>query len=237
MATYKRNRSATTERILIALEHVLAEAGMQGVSVTRVAEKAGISKVLVYRYFGNLDGLLDYYVSTGRVLPTYTPVVLEQMRPTHFKDIAPYWSTNALNLINKVRASPSSRQLLMATVQENDPLSDTVSRTLDQQLTSLVNQFSFVKGSDHKAIAAVVLGGLSYLTIQAQLDHTTMGLDLRGEEGWARIEKAVELIYEALATMAIDSETIQIELKPVTTTFGIKSAVPGRFSWSATASH
>jgi AcrR family transcriptional regulator len=211
---YKRNRAATTERIIAAFEHMVTEQGIEGISITALAERADTSKVLFYRYFGNMEGFVDYYLKTGRVIPQLDPNLISQFQPTQEKDLAAVWSTNALQLFRSMRVNPVSRALLKATVKEHDALATVINKSLDSELTTLVNQLSFVKGSDHEAISAVVLGGLSYLTIQAQLDRPSQGLDLRSEEGWDKVEKSVSLIYRALAKMAMDSTTVRLEIKP-----------------------
>jgi AcrR family transcriptional regulator len=215
LAQIKRNRAATIKRIVSALEEVLAEQGIEGVSINVIAQKAGVSKVLIYRYFGNLDTLVEYYVRMGHLVPHFSTDWLEQIQPVHVNELAPIWSGQALQLFRQFRASQSSRELLKATVQVNNPLADRVSRTLDEELTHLVNQLAFIKGGDHVAISAVMLGALSYLTIQAQNDRTMIGLDLRSEGDWHRIEEAIRLMYKAIATLAIESPTTQVTLKPV----------------------
>jgi AcrR family transcriptional regulator len=217
-----RNRAATTDRILNAFEQILAEQGMDGVSITRITEKAQVSKVLIYRYFGGLEGLISQYIESGRVLPRYTPLMQEQIRPTQQQDLATFWSTNALQPFRQMRTSASARQLLKEAVQNHDPLCDTVSQSLDQEFTQLVHQLSLIKGGDTEALSAVVLGGLSYLTIQAQLDRSVLGMDLRREEDWQRVEKAVQLIYQSLAKLALDSPTVQWELEQPNTRFTTK---------------
>ena len=54
----RRNRAKTTQRIVEALEEVIAERGLEGVGVNRVAEKANVSKVLIYRRHGRPTGIL-----------------------------------------------------------------------------------------------------------------------------------------------------------------------------------
>ncbi|WP_223860942.1 TetR/AcrR family transcriptional regulator [Spirosoma validum] len=76
MEIIKRNRAATIERIVNALEQVLAQDGLEGLYVS-------VSKVLVYRYFGSIDGLLEYYVRLGRVVPNPPPDWLKQIQPAH----------------------------------------------------------------------------------------------------------------------------------------------------------
>ncbi|WP_240625581.1 TetR/AcrR family transcriptional regulator [Spirosoma pollinicola] len=215
MEKIKRNRASTIKRMVNALEEVLAEHGIEGVSINLITQKASISKVLLYRYFGNLPGLIEYYVRIGRLVPHYSPDWVAQIQPAHPENLASIWSGNALQVFRQLRASRSSREILKATVQENSALSDSVSMTLDGELTQLVNQLSFVKGSDHEAVSAVMLGALSYLTLQSHYDRPVIGLDLRRDENWLRIEKAVKLIYQALAQTAIDSSTVQVDLKSV----------------------
>lgn len=54
-----RNRAATTARIIETTANCLASGGYDGFGVNAVASAAGIDKVLLYRYFGGLDGLLE----------------------------------------------------------------------------------------------------------------------------------------------------------------------------------
>lgn len=61
----KRSRSATEQRFQDAVLELLAEHGFARMGVNLVAERAGADKVLIYRYFGDLDGLLQR-VARGR---------------------------------------------------------------------------------------------------------------------------------------------------------------------------
>lgn len=210
-----RNRAATTQRIVEALEELLAQGGIDGVSIASLAQKADISKVLIYRYFGGLEGLFDYYLRLGRVVPHYSVALLEQIQPLNPADLGPLWSGQALQLFRRVRASRAAQQLLKATVRKASPLPDVISRAQDDELTQMVGQLAFVEGTDYQATSAVLLGALSHLTIQAKQNRPMIGIDLRSEDGWQRIEAAVSLIYKALARLANESSTTQIITKPV----------------------
>src|SRR3978361_1359414 len=105
MEKIKRNRAATTQRIVDALEQILEEKGLDGLGVNLLAERAGVSKVLIYRYFGGIEGLLEYYVKMGRLYPSYTAAFLTQTQPVQSADLAPIWSGQALQLFRQFRAS------------------------------------------------------------------------------------------------------------------------------------
>ncbi len=209
----RRNRAKTTQRIVEALEEVIAERGLEGVGVNRVAEKASVSKVLIYRYFGGMEGLLEYYVKMGKLFPIFTPALLDQIRPLHESDIARIWYRQVIQTYRHFRTYKAAREVLKASVIENDPIAETTARAQDEEMTRLVGQLSFVKGADTEAISAVILGAMNYLTIMAQNDRTMISIDLRSEEGWERIENAVKTIYIALNKMAIGSKEVNLEIQ------------------------
>ncbi len=211
----RRNRAKTTQRIVEALEEVIAERGLEGVGVNRVAEKANVSKVLIYRYFGGMEGLLEYYVKMGKLFPVFNPAVLDQIRPLHESDVARIWYRQVIQTYRYFRTFKAAREILKASVIENDSIAETTARAQDEEMTRLVEQLSFVKGADTQAISAVVLGAMTYLTIMAQNDRTMISIDLRSEEGWKRIENAVKAIYISLNRMAIQSKEIDLELQSV----------------------
>ena len=209
----RRNRAKTTQRIVEALEEVIAERGLEGVGVNRVAEKASVSKVLIYRYFGGMEGLLEYYVKMGKLFPIFTPALLDQIRPLHESDVARIWYRQVIQTYRHFRTYKAAREVLKASVIENDSIAETTARAQDEEMTRLVSQLSFVKGADTEAISAIVLGAMNYLTIMAQNDRTMISIDLRSEEGWERIENAVKTIYIALNKMAIGSKEVSLEIQ------------------------
>lgn len=209
----KRNRATTTQHIIEALEQVLTEKGLDGVGIHAVAERAGVSKVLIYRYFGNLEGLVDYYVRMGRLFPHYTPAFLNQLRPLSRGDMARLWSKQSIQLFRRFRSSRAAREVLKATVTERDALARVVSKAQDEELVELVHQLSFVEEGDSEATSAVVIGALSYLTLLAQNNRPMIGIDLRSEDGWKRIEKAVEVICKALSMQAGELPANQVSIQ------------------------
>lgn len=64
-----RNRKATEQRILEASRALILAEGFGGLGVNAVAKASSCDKVLVYRYFGSIDGLLEALVTAGPLLP------------------------------------------------------------------------------------------------------------------------------------------------------------------------
>lgn len=214
MEKLKRNRAQTSQKIINALEDVIAEKGIDGIGINRISEKAGVSKVLIYRYFGGLDGLLSYYIKMGRLFPLLSPATLEQLRPIHESDLSKLWYKQVVHTYRFFRQMPAAFEILKATVTENSAIADEASKAFDEELTRVVEQLSYVKGADYHAISAIMTGAMSYLTLLSKNYRTVAGINLSTEEGWHRIEEAVRIIYIALNRMAVKSEDVSLEVHP-----------------------
>lgn len=66
----KRSRKDTEQRFQDAVLELVAESGFAKLGVNLVAERAGADKVLIYRYFGDLDGLLERVAQSRNWLPS-----------------------------------------------------------------------------------------------------------------------------------------------------------------------
>lgn len=65
----RRSREATRRRILDAAERLAVHAGVGALGVNAVAQRAGVDKVLIYRYFGGGDQLLAALAAERAPLP------------------------------------------------------------------------------------------------------------------------------------------------------------------------
>ena len=57
-----KNRNQTEQRILEAVGRIVESEGFEAVGVNAVANVSGVSKVLIYRYFGSIEQLLAKYI-------------------------------------------------------------------------------------------------------------------------------------------------------------------------------
>ena len=57
-----KNRQATEMTLITAVNDIIEESGFEGLGINAVAAKAKVSKMLIYRYFNSLDGLIAAYI-------------------------------------------------------------------------------------------------------------------------------------------------------------------------------
>ena len=59
----KRNADDKKSKLIEAVGETLKENGYRGLGLNKVAARAGVSKPMVYEYFGSLNGLLKAYIA------------------------------------------------------------------------------------------------------------------------------------------------------------------------------
>jgi AcrR family transcriptional regulator len=74
-------RAEATEALLSAAESLLVEVGYAGITVRRLAERAGVNHGLVHYYFGSMQDLLL------RVVERFTAGLLERQRAMYAADV------------------------------------------------------------------------------------------------------------------------------------------------------
>lgn len=99
----------------------------------------------------------------------------------------------------QLRASKTSREVLKAGIVSDSSIAQTISQTQHAELLRLAKQIPLTEGGDNPATLAILLGGLSYLTLMAHNDQPMLGIDLRSEAGWQRVEEALQVLCQKLA--------------------------------------
>lgn len=84
----KRNRQETTRKIVYSARRFLVEYGFHEWGVNQVARYSGFDKVLLYRYFNDLDGLLAFMVEDFAFWPKFQE---REFTPEEFLDATFHW--------------------------------------------------------------------------------------------------------------------------------------------------
>lgn len=58
-----KDKNLTKRKLIDAVGSIIAEKGFKGLRISKISHLAGVDRKLVYRYFGNLDNLIEAYVT------------------------------------------------------------------------------------------------------------------------------------------------------------------------------
>ncbi len=186
-----RDRQVTRQRILAAVDAVIERDGFRGLGVNAVAREAGFDKVLIYRYFGGLEGLLREYGETFDFWPSAEEMVGGDLERLKTLPPADRLAAILLNFAKCLRDRPKTLELLAWETVEESELTRILSRIRQEQQLEFISELS--DGFDDLdvdlvALIALLGGGLNYLLLRCRKNNSFGGIDIMTDEGWERVE-------------------------------------------------
>lgn len=191
-----RDKQITSRRLISAVGSLLAKKGFKGMGVNAVAREAGVDKVLIYRYFGGLEGLIAAFGKEGDFWPSALELAGGDLQKFSQMPLDERLSVFASNFIDSLRKRPLTQAIMAWEIIEPNGLTEELERIREQSIIEFFQMF-FMKDQvqiDLQAIIMLIGAAISYLVIRSKNIDLFGGLDLGSEQGWKRIEKAIETI-------------------------------------------
>lgn len=202
--TRPRDREATRGLLIDAVGKLLAEKGFTHLGVNAVARQAGVDKVLIYRYFGGLPGLIKAFGQEGDFWPSIEELAggdIESFRrlPLEKKLVA-----LGRNFLSGIRKRPLTQEMMAWEMVERNQFTEELEIIRETRMLRFAELFLQTEGAraDLMAVTAIVGGGVSYLVCRARRVRWYNGIDLESNEGWQRIETAIGQIVKGVIGIA-----------------------------------
>ncbi len=192
----KRDRERTKGKILKAVGEVIEQHGTEKVGVNLIARHAGVNKVLIYRYFGGVDGLMEQYVKTGQYTSTSSHEFIDKLEVPAPEDRAKVWTEILITALRDLRKRKATRDLIRWEIGAGKPVLSDARNDVGSRMLEKVGFLPNYPDTD--ALLALLTGGIYHLTVSADYRDKMMEVDLQSEEGWKRIEKVVRDVLAAL---------------------------------------
>lgn len=199
----QRNREQTQQNLIEATGRVILRNGFSALGINSIASEAGVSKVLIYRYFGDLNGLLkeyiisrDYLLSQGLDKLGNSQMPVEQLLKSIISE-----------QIRHLRANPELQEILRWELVVKNEVTDYVDQIREQQsvamLEKLKEQYPSAK-FDVEVIASLLSSGIYYLVLRSGTTSWFNNINIASDEGWQRIEKTIDSLIDMLLVSAIN---------------------------------
>lgn len=202
MNTHPTDRRDITKRKLItAVGNLLAKEGFKGLGVNKVARQAGVDKVLVYRYFNGLPGLVGAYSQTVDFWPGVDEIMGDD--PNRVKAMAPDQQVAHFfkSFAAALRKRPVTQDILAWELLERNELSLQLE---DIRVKTILEYFDCLESipDDNNLSALVVLmsGAVNHLIVKSRIHPCVGGIDLTSENGWDSINKGIDLLLKGIFT-------------------------------------
>ena len=190
----------------------MAERGTDKAGINAVAERAGVNKVLIYRYFGGWNGLLEAYVHRGFFLSMFNEKFMDSVPD----NLAPEarskaWSEYTIQFMREFRTRKSSQELIRWEMANGETeLARRLADFRDQSYKQMVGKLAPYADFDPIAITSLMVAAVTHLVLTSTHRDHIGDIDLRSDSGWERMETAVRRIYSSL-NIALERENAKQE--------------------------
>ncbi|QJD80731.1 TetR/AcrR family transcriptional regulator [Spirosoma rhododendri] len=214
----QRDRTRTEQRLLDAVEQIITEDGLDQVGVNRVSRQSGITKILIYRYFGGMEGLLQaYYLrkTTPRPHFSYDVEALKRMSIAEIMDTV---CEHTLREYRTLRNDGYMLEFLRADLMGNElaknPLTNERNGMLRQAIDQIAAVLNAKSAQNARPFTAIITCAMSFLVFMSQQKRSILDIDLSTEEGWSQIENSMRRIYKGVG-MLVEAELADRAEKPL----------------------
>ena len=188
-----KNREQTEEKILEAVGSIIENQGFEKVGINAIATEAGVSKMLIYRYFGGVEELIAQYLIQ--------------------KD---YWANTDAAIINPEAVGDSIKSMFRRQVEQlrNDITlrrlyrwelftdNQNIRQLRDRReengcrLIKMVSALTGCPDAQVAALASILSASISYLALLESQCQSYNGICLQTDEGWNQLMQGIEMIID-----------------------------------------
>jgi AcrR family transcriptional regulator len=196
-----RNSDAMRARILAAVGALILRDGLAGVGINALARQAGCDKVLIYRYFGDLDGVYAAYAAKSDFWWTVEDLT-EGLDPAR-KSLAEALKTMLRRHAAALRARPITLAVLAAELTNRTALVIALEALRERralQASAWIGaRYPLPPGLDFEAISMLLGVAINYLAVRARTIAVMSGVRIASDADWQRVFAAIDAMVDALA--------------------------------------
>lgn len=188
-----KNRHATEQTLIKAVNDIIEENGFEGLGINAIAAKAKVSKMLIYRYFDSLDGLIvayiqqnDYWINFNEQLPdkehigefikqVYKRQIVELRKSYTMKRLYRWELSTDNKIVRELREKREHKGIM---------------------LVEAIGKLTQHPQRETAAIASIISAAISYLALLEENCPIYNGLKLQEESGWKQLEEGINILVD-----------------------------------------
>lgn len=188
-----KNRELTELALLNAVNTLIEDEGFENLGVNAVAAKAGVSKMLIYRYFDSLDGLIAAYIQKYDYWINLEPELPDTEHLGDFiKDLFH-------NQIRMLRNDYTLRRLYRWELSAKNKVIKELRERREAKgmwLVGAVSRLTNRPESEISIMATILSASISYLVLLEETCPVYNGIKLQSEDGWEQLENGLDKIID-----------------------------------------
>lgn len=195
-----KNKEETKRKLITAIGHVFQTEGYAGLGVNKVAKLAGVSKKLIYRYFGSFERLIEAYVMETDYWMQFSGELRQLSTPKDMEGTKRLIGYILKNQFLYFQSDKAMQELILWELSSNSDLMRSIHRTremMGQQVLEMADPYLNNSSINFRAIAALLVGGIYYTILHTRHNGGLFtDIDLSTDSGRDDILKAIDQVID-----------------------------------------
>jgi len=189
----ERDRETTEKRLLDTIGRMINENGFEKIGINAVAAQSGVSKILIYRYFGSVEGLMatyirqhDFWINLPQELPDCSelPAFLKKMFRSQ---------------IEQLRSNPTLKRLYRWELSSDNEIIVKLREQRESAGMQRIEKISELTGyplKELEVMASLLTASITYLVMLEEFCPVYNGISLNNDTGWEQIIQGIENLID-----------------------------------------
>lgn len=191
----ERDREATEKRLIDTIGQMVAEQGFEKIGINAVAAQSGVSKILIYRYFGSVDGLMAAYIRKHDFLLNFPLEV-----PT--KEELPAFGKNLFRShIEQLRKNPTLKRLYRWELSSNNEIVTKIREQREKkgyQIVEMAAQLTGYPLDELTVILTMIDASITYLVMLGEFCPVYNGIAISEDAGWEKMSAGIDALIDKI---------------------------------------
>ena len=196
--TTERDRETTERRLLDTIGQMINESGFEKIGINAVANQSGVSKILIYRYFGSVEGLMaayirqhDFWINFPQELPDRNQ--LQAFLKNMFKE-----------QIEQLRSNPTLKRLYRWELSSDNEMIVKLREQREKagmQRLAKISELTGYPQEELAPLATLLTASITYLVMLEEFCPVYNGIPLNNDTGWRQIIQGIDTLIDKLLHM------------------------------------
>lgn len=200
----RARRTQTEAELILAVGRLLRSGGVRALGVNSLAAEAGVDKALIYRYFGDLAGLVAAYAASAEFWPTVDEMLGRGRQLARDPDRPRAVAKILVNYARALQKRPLTVELLGWELSQHGKIVAAMQSVREETAREVFRELEaggFPEAPGVAELGALLSAAMNYLVLRARHLAVFAGLPIRTSADWRRIEQTIELAVRGLIAL------------------------------------
>lgn len=201
ISNHVKNKEQTMQRLVDAVGAIIKNRGYKGLGLNAIAKEAGVSKILVHRYFGGVNELVEAYILQNDYWIAKNGEVATQTQSFYDKEALKNMVSDLLKgHFEYFNSHEEMRTIILWEITERTNLLNSICNLRETTGSLLLEKAeSLFVGSNKslKGVTALMVSAIYYMVLHSKKNECTIcGIDVNSIEGQKEILKTIDQIID-----------------------------------------